>query len=94
MTEATERPVSAADPETARLLRKLDNAGYWVEHLILTADVVSGVVLDCPLPTRQLTDGKVLEFAIEEAKASIGRIRDATDELIKNLGVDPYPLEG
>jgi hypothetical protein len=56
--------------------------------------VVSGVVLDCPLPTRQLADGKVLEFAIEEAKASIGRIRDAMDELIKHLGVDPYPLEG
>ncbi len=95
MAEATERPASAADPEAARLFRELDNAGYWVEHLVLCADVVSGPVLDCPMPARALADGKALEFCLEEAKAATTRVRDATDALVKLLDVDTdYPEEG
>jgi hypothetical protein len=32
------RAARAADPETARLLRELNDAGYWAEHLILTGE--------------------------------------------------------
>ncbi len=88
-------PVPSVEKETARLFRELDNAGYWVEHLVLCADVVSGPVLDCPVPTRALADGTALEFLLEEAKAATTRVRDATDALVRLLGVDTdYPEEG
>ncbi len=88
-------PATPAAQETARLFRELDNAGYWVEHLILCADLVAGPVLDCPMPARALADGEALEFLLEEAKAATTRVRDATDALVKLLGVDTdYPEEG
>ena len=88
-------PAPAVGKEAARLFRELDNAGYWVEHLVLCADLVSGPVLDCPMPARALADGKALEFLLEEAKAATTRVRDATDALVKLLDVDTdYPEEG
>jgi hypothetical protein len=78
----------AADPETARLLRELNDAGYWCEHLILTADVVAGGVLDCPIPAKATSDGIALAFLLEEAKCSSLRVREATEKLAGRLGVD------
>jgi hypothetical protein len=78
----------AADPETARLLRELNDAGYWAEHLILTGDVVAGPVLDCPIPAKAASDGIALAFLLEEAKCSSLRVREATEKLAGRLGVD------
>ena len=76
-----------ADPETARLVRELNDAGYWTEHLVLTADVVSGGVLECPVPANATADGAALVFLLEEAKCASVRVRDAVDKLAEHLGV-------
>ena len=95
MVETTGQPAPAAGKEAARLFRELDNAGYWVEHLVLCADLVSGPVLGSTVPARMLADGKALEFLLEEVKAATTRVRDATDALVKLLNVDTdYPEEG
>ena len=86
MAETTERP-PAVDPETARLVRELNDAAYWTEHLVLCADVVSGGVPECLVPASATADGAALVFLLEEAKCASVRVRDAVDALARHLGV-------
>lgn len=91
MARAPRTPVpdatAKADPGLAGLMTEVNDAAYWSEHLVLTADVVSDGVLDCPVPARHLGDGIALCFLLEEAKCSTSRLRDAVDALAKHLGV-------
>jgi hypothetical protein len=50
--------------------------------------VVSGGVLDCPIPAKAVSDGIALAFLLEEAKCSSLRVREATEKLAGRLGVD------
>jgi hypothetical protein len=90
MAEATERPAPADDvPDLAALLREVDDAAYWSEHLVLAADVVSAGVLECLVPAKATSDGIALTFLLEEAKCATVRLRDAVDGLARHLGVRP-----
>jgi hypothetical protein len=88
MDEATGQTAPAEPrPDLQALLEEVDDAAYWSEHLVLTADVVSHGVLDCPVPARAMSDGIALGFLLEEAKCSTSRLRDAVDKLADHLGV-------
>ena len=88
MAETTGRPAADGDaPDLAALLKEVNDAAYWSEHLTLTADLVAGSVLDCPIPARGMSDGIALAFLLEEAKCSTTRLRDAVDRLADHLGV-------
>lgn len=88
MAEARGRPAAAAGaPGLAALLKEVNDAAYRSEHLVLCADVVSGGVLECPIPAKATADGLALDFLLEEAKCLTVRLRDAVDELAGHLGV-------
>ena len=88
MAETAEQAATAASrPDLQALLEEINDAAYWSEHLVLTADIVADGVLDCPVPARALADGIALGFLLDEAKCSTSRLRDAVDELARHLGV-------
>lgn len=73
--------------ELDRLLDELDAAGCFAEGLAETADLVCGQVVDIVVKPHgmKFQDGECLEWALEEMKCAVTRIRDASESLADHL---------
>lgn len=91
-------PATAArhDTELARLLDELEGAGCFADGLAMTADLVGGQVIDIIVRAHGMKsqDGECLQWALEEMKTAVTRMRDAAEDLAEYLKAGSFQPGG